>query len=339
MTVAEIVHHKIDTSVDFLLEKIQQNAVQDYLSSFTKDQFSGLVGKYRMLYPQNPFITEQQVKNICLEHQLKLASEMAFIGDIPERNQQEILNFICKEKSVFDLSSISKEITFSAVMDHMLNSFRGNVTLHSWSGTDRLSGSNTLVLDGALEGFTPFKFILPITKHMAIHLDVSKRYQVQPTYDYNCGVPASMAACQMVEERGGLSVVLQDTELNCIRIPIPNRLCRIEASTEMVDNWGGSVSLFSNIRAELEISEILAIINRANIGTLPINRKVIAPSELFNTTALKELDGYRYALDELAMTKPSIFVDDPIVLHPVAGGYLVVTKWGGESNLIDTNTN
>ena len=67
--------------------------------------------------------------------------------------------------------------------------------------------------------------------------------------------------------------------------------------------------------------------------------KVIAPGKMFNTTALKELDGYRYALDELAITKPSVYVDDPIVLYPVEGGYLVVTKWGGEADLIDTNSN
>lgn len=334
MTVAEIVHHKIDTSVDFLLDKIQKDAVDDYLSTFTKDQFSGLVGKYRMLYPQNPFITEQQVKEICLKHQLKLASQMAFIGDIPERNQQEILSFRCKEKSVFDFSSISRDITMSAIMHHMQTSFRGNVSVHTSSRTQE---GITLVLEGALEGFAPYKFILPITKHMAIHLDVSERYEVEPNTDYIVTELGCTDPCQMVETRGGLSVVLQDTELNCVRVPIDNRLCRIGYSTDMVENWGGPTSLDTDITAELKISRILKTIGAANMEALPVNRKVIAPTELFNTTALKELDGYRYALDELAMTKPSVFVDDPIVLHPVPGGYLVVTKWGGEADLINND--
>lgn len=66
-------------------------------------------------------------------------------------------------------------------------------------------------------------------------------------------------------------------------------------------------------------------------------RNVVAPMEAFkkHADAVEVLDGYRLSFKSPeALPSGLIFgVRDPIVLQPVQGGYLVVTKWGPEASI------
>lgn len=329
MTIAQIVHSEIDNSVESLLRKIKTNSIEDYIQGFTKDEFKGLLGEYRLKYPQNPFITEEQVKQICIEYDLKLGSELAFIGEIPEKNLKEINSFKSPKEKVFvvDLSKTN----IRSIHRYLRDSFKGTSSINFSPEED------TIEMVGALEGFSPEKFILPISKNLAIHFDSSKMTAVET----GCGD-------FVIEEIvGGVSVVCQDENYNVISVEIDRNLVMLEQFATVRSRGGmfgsedfGRNIVNINLRVNLRISKILRILNNAiENKSYRIERKVIAPGKLFNTTALKEIDDYRYVLDELAMTKSTTFVDDPIILHPVKGGYLVVTKWGGESKLIETNSN
>ena len=49
--------------------------------------------RYKLLYPQNNFLTEEAIEKICKKYGLLFAKAEYFIGEIPEKNQIEIANF------------------------------------------------------------------------------------------------------------------------------------------------------------------------------------------------------------------------------------------------------
>lgn len=51
-----------------------------------------IVGEYKRKYPYK-YITEERVNDICMKYALIFGKAEWFIGDIPEKNQQDIVNF------------------------------------------------------------------------------------------------------------------------------------------------------------------------------------------------------------------------------------------------------
>lgn len=49
--------------------------------------------RYKLLYPQNNFLTEEAVEKICKKYGLLFAEAKDFIGEIPVKNQMEMANF------------------------------------------------------------------------------------------------------------------------------------------------------------------------------------------------------------------------------------------------------
>lgn len=70
--------------------------VDDFL---IRDKFKDLIKKYELLYPQNPFVTEENLNEILVENQnLRFRTSNNYIYSIPYKNIQDILNFKIDKK-------------------------------------------------------------------------------------------------------------------------------------------------------------------------------------------------------------------------------------------------
>lgn len=68
-----------------------------------------LIEYYNRTYPLNKFITEDMVETICNKYKIYLASSEDYIGEIPEKNQKEILNFRVKSKDLRETPFVTDE--------------------------------------------------------------------------------------------------------------------------------------------------------------------------------------------------------------------------------------
>ena len=71
-------------------------------------RFASNALRYKLLYPQNNFLTEEAIKKICEKYGLLFAQATDFIGEIPEKNQIEMANFKLADEDI-PVSVIDKE--------------------------------------------------------------------------------------------------------------------------------------------------------------------------------------------------------------------------------------
>lgn len=70
--------------------------VDDFL---IRNKFKDLIREYELLYPQNPFVTEENLNEILVENQnLRFRTSNNYIYSIPYKNIQDILNFKINKK-------------------------------------------------------------------------------------------------------------------------------------------------------------------------------------------------------------------------------------------------
>lgn len=91
---------------------------------------------------------------------------------------------------------------------------------------------------------------------------------------------------------------------------------------------GNSYAFQSNEGTDFYFNDSLNIFGLANLGWTRFNIskskfKICAPVKDMDLKGLELKDGYKLQ---------KIHVPDPVVLQPVNGGYLIVTKWGDEEN-------
>lgn len=60
---------------------------------------------FKQWYPNNKFITEEEVKNICKKYKLIFAEVSYYIGDVPEKNISEIEIFKLREEDMLKVSN------------------------------------------------------------------------------------------------------------------------------------------------------------------------------------------------------------------------------------------
>lgn len=59
-----------------------------------RDRITSFVDRYRVQYPENPFLTKQEMERIAAKYSMVIGDPSDYIGGIPDRNQEEILNFV-----------------------------------------------------------------------------------------------------------------------------------------------------------------------------------------------------------------------------------------------------
>ena len=77
----------------FTSSKEVQTAERIIQKKKISQEMVALITYYRMHYPFNKFITEEQVIAICKKYQLVYGDIIKFTGFIPEKNLQQIENF------------------------------------------------------------------------------------------------------------------------------------------------------------------------------------------------------------------------------------------------------
>lgn len=91
--------HEIHAAFEFdILNALAANAADARVEQLrpagvNPDEFNRAVAEYRLTYPQNNFITERQIIDICTKHGLFAGSLLAFSGTIPVRNRSQMMNF------------------------------------------------------------------------------------------------------------------------------------------------------------------------------------------------------------------------------------------------------
>lgn len=78
-----------------LMDKLRQMGFENSVSvkEDSEEKISEDLLRYRLLYPQNNFLTEQAIERICKKYGLLFAHSHHFIGEIPLKNQIEMANF------------------------------------------------------------------------------------------------------------------------------------------------------------------------------------------------------------------------------------------------------
>jgi len=91
-------------------------------SQLSKEQIR-LIQDYKVRYPNNKFITEEQVKEICYKYNLVCGDVSIFKGFVPEKNLKEIETFKLKEEDQIIEASFATNYYTQEEMDRL---FPGN---------------------------------------------------------------------------------------------------------------------------------------------------------------------------------------------------------------------
>lgn len=97
---------------------INAEQVKEFREMEDKKQEQGRVKKiveyFMRNYPNNKFITENAVKTICEKYGLLLGEVSDYIAEIPEKNQNEIVNFKFKEFDFREPSEVYRSGLFAS---------------------------------------------------------------------------------------------------------------------------------------------------------------------------------------------------------------------------------
>ena len=96
----ELVLEKIKQSTELTIDDCKKlidlgfnktTTVNDFL---IREEFNDLIRVYELLFPQNPFVTEENINEILVENQnLRFRTSNRYIYSVPYKNIQDILNF------------------------------------------------------------------------------------------------------------------------------------------------------------------------------------------------------------------------------------------------------
>lgn len=305
---------------DILTALIQQNAV-DHVerirpAGVNPDEFNRAVAEYRMTYPQNNFITERQVADICTKHGLFAGSLLAFSGQIPVRNRSQMMNF--------KLSDRHRVIRVNDMPQRIIADARQSTRMDTRIVTPS-PGSLAPAYFEFSSGFIPADMnnpfrVIPVGEHFVL-LRIGDSTEYKIFYETHVhGSPWFVEFGVGSLQYGSIVYSWQ------------------QAFAGMIGN-----KYVTNSSANVSLRLTLDNIQRANVLDLSSNVSpvVIAPRSMFTRFGdAVEVSGYRikFRASETLNNATFRMIDDPIVLQPVPFGYLVVTKWGAESTIGDIHS-
>lgn len=274
--------------------------------SMTATEFVNMVEHYRVRYPMNNFVTEKQIGDICRKYGLVLGSALNFTGDIPPHNARQAQQFrLHPDDARFRNTSF----------------FRYYLREHN---RERL----TVGVCNELSGRIPY-------------IEFKTDWFDQSPDDMNHVLPIGdiAVAIAQTDRREWYDLFLKfrvhgsEWVLNFKEVNV--------WSGELIADWrSGYVQ--GGIRKQCRVTLRLSTDSLDKVEHLDLNTNVqkcvVAPRQLFAQHAehLEIQNGYRLRFRD---TSPPSginfvpFINDPILLQPIPGGYLVITKWGDESNL------
>ena len=329
-----------------LLEVVRQANDDSFLEAckpenISLQRFILNVEYWRTFYPQYNFITEKQVQHICFKYGIRAAPYWLYRGEIPFVNKQHIKNFrlrdadtICIVPPVMGKRFDPGENTFRvssgwlsleeagepgavySVMGKLAFITKGNKC--SLYGFFRGEGGTRC----AVQYFSESAALPPIESDgkqvravlrlntKAFNSPMNVNYSrhicpliVAPLSDFRKGLQVS-GAHLIPKEEGGL------------RIHSTPNPARFE-------------SYFSECRERRAAFQEVQIKDSA-VMTVTTTQRVEATLRQLELEKVKKAE---QAEREAYLRQ--LQIDDPIVLQPVNGGYLVVTKWGKEAEIAE----
>lgn len=297
-----------------LFESVREANDFTYLEKYrpagvNAEDFIDQVEKYRVFYPGNNFVTEKQIGEICRKYDLVLGSFLNFTGIIPVKNRLELKLFTLRpEDQVYNDTSIPGRI-----FQTLIGGTRAGVeTAEVYEKSIRLRSG---FIPGDME--KPFE-LLPIGDSFVL-VAANNEHDV-----YRLFVKIDVFGSEWLVDMGLASIADGAVWVSWRKGYVDRGPGR---SPVLVDNF------------EVSLTLPFSVINSATTLNLSANvcPSVVAPGTMFERYkgAVEVLD-YRLRFKPgLSPADPTSFihVDDPIILQPVPFGYLVVTKWGKESNI------
>lgn len=310
----EAIHASFEVDLREMLREInlERQVIQYKPEIMPQKQYLALIEKYRQNYPFQNFVTEKQVREICIKYGLVMGPTMLFTGDIPERNREEIRRF-----------SLRKEDQIHTDQERAWTFLRTKLGRADAVMTTRPEGPASFSVSTSWFGTTyeAQRAVIPVGDGFVL---VQKE---DTETDYDVFIKVDVMGSEWLALLG---------EVNIMRAGIFSM--SVDWRTGMRFGARTGNGGFLECRASLRCAaSAIQKINTLNLAH-NVSPHIIAPGTMFE--AHKETvyvdQGYRLRFKETPANRSgffSFFVDDPIVLQPVPGGYLVVTKWGPEANL------
>lgn len=359
MTIVEVIHGKIDQSIEEVLANIENEVFVESVKpdDISVDQFQKLANYYRFHYPQNTFITEKQVKDICLDHDLVVGPSFAFTDEMPEKNKLEAEwfknGFKYNKQTLLDFW-FDSDIDFNQSSHdfgyHIINRLRGRTMANIQLNWDGQRDEAILTLEAINESSNPI-FFFAITDWLGIEVVPNKPKML--SFD---GLIETEDLCE--QKRfcyHGTEVVCNDFDPYTVnitilsknpdagqflRLPVDHRVVRgVARRFDRGDTFlpGARFMVGQHVNSiEVDLFRVLDTLHSAyqSLHYLSleqfVDQKIIASESHFDTSGFRVVDEYKLEPDFRNYGGGGGFVPDPIVLQPVKGGYLVVTKWGEE---------
>mgnify|MGYP003392967282 FL=1 len=291
--------------------------------------FADRVEYYRIKYPNQNFVTEKQIEEICIKYGLAMGSLMMFSASIPTKNRLEISRF---QLLPADVTFTDNDLPNRILRRAMKSSAAGSVSTSATGGGGFVEFRTGYVPSNPDK---PFE-VVPIGECFTLLRQPDDRtYRVFLEMDIH-GSPWFIEFGTGSIDYGDITFTWRQSHGGFIPMPpppvSPHRPTGRERPPQI--QTARIINHFSEVTLRLGINHL----QRANRLSLSHNvaPMVVADKSMFQRYGdAVERVGHRmkFKRSQIAFNTTLSFVDDPIILQPVPFGYLVVTKWGAESNI------
>lgn len=329
-----------------LLEIIRQSNDDSFLEACKPEgvalqKFVSDVEYWRTFYPQYNFITEKQLQNICFKYGIRAAPYWLYRGEIPCINKEHIKNFslrdsdsICTVPPVMGKRFMAGEQTFRVVSGWLsLEEAQQPGAIYSVMGKLAfLTTGNKCSLYGFFRGEGGTRCAVQFfSEHAAL-----------PPLESDGKNVRALLSLQTKAFNSPMNVYYSRHICPLIVAPLSDFREGMEVSgAHLVPKNEGMLRINSNpnpLRFEKYISECKERRGDFQAVQMHGSAQVTISSQQRVEATLSQLATERVKKAEQAEREAylrQLQIDDPIVLQPVNGGYLVVTKWGKEAEIAD----
>lgn len=289
----------------------------------TIDEFTNRAEYYRRRYPTYNFVNEKQIEQICQQYGLVFGTLMNFSASIPMRNRLEIKRFnLLPGDETFVDNGLPQRIY------RLLTSSGANVMVAS-----RQSAPSIMEIRSGFQPADterPFD-VVPVGEHFVLlRQPDNDTYRVFLQIEIH-GSPWFIEFGRGRINSGEIVFAWRQSDGG---FRVSNERVKTDGGFTWVERFHRVINHFAEVALRIDLRTIQSINSISLVHN--VSPMVVADRSMFQRFGdATEIVGHRVKFKKAqSVNNPMFsFVDDPIILQPVPFGYLVVTKWGGESNI------
>lgn len=274
--------------------------------------------EYRQMYPSNPFLTRDQVKALCLKYNLVMAPDFMFAGEIPERNQAERAAF--KLHKTHETCGLEESEIIRRMSDRRFDASprRGFGYEPTMPLPENVHAPWLMVVNTDFALYCPQGFDA-LRRWMSAYFggdramyypDFYKDIPAIPIVHTKAGFvrlhPRAIRPESFSIERQEMEVI--DAGRFWAHFTMPRTVCRFRFYAPEVHS---TQALYAD----------------------GVCQMVVCPGNMLQQNMSIELSQGWEATFSVSQRNPAGRGADPIILQPVEGGFLLVTKWDAEALL------